>query len=277
MKVIAVIVSHNRKDLLIECIESLLSGNVVPDEIVVVDNDSTDGSAEWLVTNKAIRPHLLSSNKGGSFAFSYGFKKAYEFKADWIWSMDEDVLVTPNALKELINFSKSAANYGFVVPQVLSKNGKINQNSHPEFDKNKNVKTATFIGTFTRSKALLECGFPISNMFRYFDDLEFFLRLYQHNFIGGYCIKSEVIHLSEGIDMNEYYLNLRSNRNAQLFLTNLYFYLRRKNGTKSTLLFMISDLIFKKKKLKLNNPIKDFSKMKILIACIKSLTFRPKY
>jgi len=41
----ALIVSHNVKDLLLQCMQALLASAEVPIEVVVVDNDSSDGSA----------------------------------------------------------------------------------------------------------------------------------------------------------------------------------------------------------------------------------------
>ena len=46
-KIISVIVTYNRINLLKECITAILSSTVVPD-ILVVNNASTDGTKEYL-------------------------------------------------------------------------------------------------------------------------------------------------------------------------------------------------------------------------------------
>lgn len=51
-KVIALVVTYNRKDLLIECLESLISQTYKIDKIVVINNCSTDGT-ELLFEEKA--------------------------------------------------------------------------------------------------------------------------------------------------------------------------------------------------------------------------------
>ena len=48
MKVIAVVVTYNRKGLLKECLESILNQSLSAQKIIVVDNASTDGTAEMI-------------------------------------------------------------------------------------------------------------------------------------------------------------------------------------------------------------------------------------
>ena len=48
LKVQAVIVTYNRKDMLCACIESILEQTVLVEKVIVVDNCSTDGTEEML-------------------------------------------------------------------------------------------------------------------------------------------------------------------------------------------------------------------------------------
>jgi len=45
-RVCAIVPTYNRKDLLTNCLKAILSGSVVPESIIVVDNASTDGTKE---------------------------------------------------------------------------------------------------------------------------------------------------------------------------------------------------------------------------------------
>ena len=47
-RIIAVVVTYNRRDMVTRLVAALDAGKVVPDEVVVVDNASTDGTAEAL-------------------------------------------------------------------------------------------------------------------------------------------------------------------------------------------------------------------------------------
>ncbi len=50
-KVCAVVVTYNRKELLIECLESLKEQSRTLDAILIIDNASTDGTPELLLKN----------------------------------------------------------------------------------------------------------------------------------------------------------------------------------------------------------------------------------
>jgi len=103
-KVAAVVVTYNRKDLLIQCIEALLNQTRPPDEIIVVDNSSTDGTYQ-IIPHRF--PHVtyvrLPENIGGSGGFHEGMKLAHEKGYDCIWVMDDDATPEVNALKYLIS------------------------------------------------------------------------------------------------------------------------------------------------------------------------------
>jgi rhamnopyranosyl-N-acetylglucosaminyl-diphospho-decaprenol beta-1,3/1,4-galactofuranosyltransferase len=95
-RVAAVVVTFNRKHLLIECIQGLLVQTVRPDRIYIVDNASTDGTAESLaeagyLNNPLIQYVCLGSNCGGAGGFSAGLEIAYKAGFDWFWLMDDDV------------------------------------------------------------------------------------------------------------------------------------------------------------------------------------------
>ena len=47
-RVVAVVVTYNRQDLLPITLAGIAAGQVVPDAVVVVDNASTDSTAEYL-------------------------------------------------------------------------------------------------------------------------------------------------------------------------------------------------------------------------------------
>jgi len=47
-RVCAIVPTYNRKELLTNCLKAMLSGTVVPETIIVVDNASTDGTKEHI-------------------------------------------------------------------------------------------------------------------------------------------------------------------------------------------------------------------------------------
>lgn len=97
----AVVVTHNRKALLVRCIEYLRKQAVRLDSIIVVNNGSTDGTKEWL-DSQADLDVLHQENVGGSGGFYRGIQYAYEKGYDWIWCMDDDVYPEPDCLEMLL-------------------------------------------------------------------------------------------------------------------------------------------------------------------------------
>lgn len=89
MKVAAVVVTYNRKELLRECLQALLNQTRPLDEIIVVDNASTDGTDQMIPEEFPQITHVrLPENIGGAGGFHEGMKLAYEKGHDWIWVMD---------------------------------------------------------------------------------------------------------------------------------------------------------------------------------------------
>jgi len=108
-----VIVTFNRKQNLQVLLNNIYSGNEYEDcEIIVVDNNSTDGSREMLAEYKQnynnLTLCLLDENTGGAGGFYYGVKQAYETGHEWIWIMDDDVIPLPIATKTLLRYGKEA-------------------------------------------------------------------------------------------------------------------------------------------------------------------------
>jgi len=118
IKLSIIIVNWNTKELLMQCIKSLVSsinppagGQVLSMEIIVVDNGSTDGSIE-ILKKYLIHPpnrrtkyiiHLIEnqSNLGFAKANNIGIKKA---RGEYIMLLNSDTIVKEGAVEKLIEF-----------------------------------------------------------------------------------------------------------------------------------------------------------------------------
>ena len=98
------IVTFNRSALLKGLLASAAAMNTQADRIVVIDNASTDDTAEVVAAAMAdFKPgqlvhHRMETNTGGAGGFSEGTRVALENGADWVWLMDDDVEILPEAL-----------------------------------------------------------------------------------------------------------------------------------------------------------------------------------
>lgn len=94
MKCVGVIVTYNRKKLLLKNLEILSKQTVALDKVLIIDNHSTDGTMEAVkgVYSNAdwIDYRYMDGNYGGAGGFYYGIKYARALDYDLIWLMDDD-------------------------------------------------------------------------------------------------------------------------------------------------------------------------------------------
>src|SRR3712207_5885044 len=101
--VAAIVVTHNRLAQLRKCLGLLAEQTTPPDEILVFDNFSTDGTAEYLAGLSGQLATLRSDeNVGGAGGFHLAIKEAWERGHAWFWLMDDDSAPTPEALERLL-------------------------------------------------------------------------------------------------------------------------------------------------------------------------------
>src|SRR4051812_43764609 len=86
--VYAIVVTHNRRGLLEECLRALEAQTRPPDRVLVVDNASSDGTPE-MVREAFPEAELLAlpDNEGSSGGFHEGMKRAHAEGAEWLWLM----------------------------------------------------------------------------------------------------------------------------------------------------------------------------------------------
>ena len=118
-RIAAVVVTFNRLGLLQRLLPRLAETAEL-DEILVVDNASSDGTAEWLRTQVETSPvpvHVrrLQQNTGGAGGFHDGLAWAVEREADLVWLMDDDGLPEPGCLELLLEHDGGLDFWGPVV------------------------------------------------------------------------------------------------------------------------------------------------------------------
>lgn len=105
MRISVVIPLYNKKDSIVRALDSVLNQTVLPDEIIVVDDGSTDGSDK--VVNE-FNHHLVTlihqKNGGVSVARNMGIDTA---KQEWIAFVDADDVWKPDYLEEIAYLAKS--------------------------------------------------------------------------------------------------------------------------------------------------------------------------
>ena len=97
--VLAIVVTHNRLELLKRCIRHLQAQEVRPD-ILIINNQSTDGTEDFLKTSGV--DFVTQENSGSAGGWSRGIKEGWERNYKFVWMMDDDGFADPQALKNLL-------------------------------------------------------------------------------------------------------------------------------------------------------------------------------
>lgn len=210
--VAAVIVTFNRVDKLKNVIASIASQTHPVSTLFVIDNASTDGTAEYLATvDKTIPLEIvrMPENLGGAGGFAEGMKRGYASGADHVWIMDDDCYPKPTALANLIDgFDDAVRELGADVPFACSVvefiDGSICEMNNPvptwdwgrllvKGQRNVMVTACSFVSVLIPRWAIAEYGLPYSEYFIWFDDREYTLRL-TNRCPGVQVLDSVVVH-----------------------------------------------------------------------------------
>ncbi len=128
-----IIVSYNTKDFLEKCLRSIKENppKQFSFEIIVVDNDSKDGSTET-VEEKFPEIMLIKNkeNLGFSKANNIGVKKA---KGRYILFLNSDTEVSQKTFDTMISFMDEHKDAGAATCKVVMPNGQLDDGSHRGF------------------------------------------------------------------------------------------------------------------------------------------------
>jgi rhamnopyranosyl-N-acetylglucosaminyl-diphospho-decaprenol beta-1,3/1,4-galactofuranosyltransferase len=198
----AIIVTYNRLALLKRCIRAIRYQSHKVDEIILINNSSTDGTEEWAMYQDDI--YLITqTNLGGSWGFYTGIKTAFERGHDWFWCMDDDTVPKYNALEHLVNFPYFQNDRtGLLASLVLWKDNKPHNMNLPKIHDSFNslaelTRTSTifiahcsFVSALIAKKAVKAVGLPLKEFFIWYDDVEFTSRITKQ--FDGYMIPSSI-------------------------------------------------------------------------------------
>jgi rhamnopyranosyl-N-acetylglucosaminyl-diphospho-decaprenol beta-1,3/1,4-galactofuranosyltransferase len=206
MSTCAVVVTHNRRALLAECLAALVAQDRPVEQVVVVDNASTDGTADWIAEHHPDFELVRSEeNLGGAGGFVLGVERAYATGHDWLWMLDDDTIVTPEAHRHLVDAAQRSEAAGerpaVLASRVVWDDGGDHPMNVPGPDTRRlgpwppglrPIRYASFVSILVRREAVTKHGLPLGDYFLWLDDVEFTGRLLRD--APGYLVPASVAH-----------------------------------------------------------------------------------
>lgn len=110
-RVSVVIPTYNRAGYLEECLDSMLGQTVAPMEIIVVDDGSTDDTAQRVAKYGERIVYLKKENGGKPNALNMAMPLA---RGDYLWLFDDDDVALPDAIEKRLAILQGDASVGFV-------------------------------------------------------------------------------------------------------------------------------------------------------------------
>lgn len=223
MSVSIVLVSFNTKDLTRNCLKSVYEKTDGLDfDIFVVDNASTDGSAEMI---KEEFPHVKLIESKENLGFGNANNLAIsQSVAKYIFLLNTDTILINNAVKILFDFMEKPENknVGACGGQLFDENMKNNlsYNNFPtlprliqralglnfkdhinklieknlSFNKNKKVEAISGADLMLRKSVLDEIGYFDKRFFLYFEEIELLNRMKKKGFVNMFLPEAKIIH-----------------------------------------------------------------------------------
>ncbi len=203
MKVCAIVVTHNRKELLARLLAKLLEGSQLLQKIYVIDNASTDKSYEYLcqtglLTDQKIEWVRLHENEGGAGGFYQGLELARSNGFEYSWLMDDDGYPLSGCLDCLLQYAGPNCVVG---PVVIDDSKNQNANLSFSFRLPKSLKVIStyedylkrfptkcentlfpFNGTLIPISLISKIGLPRREYFIWGDETEYVYRLKKYSY-----------------------------------------------------------------------------------------------
>ena len=237
-----VIPNYNGKHFLENCLRSVFEQDIKDQEVIVVDNGSTDGSLEYLNTFPGVRVIALDKNYGFCRAVNEGIKAA---ESDYVILLNNDTEVDKSFASELLNairtdekiFSCSSKMIQFHNRELMDDAGDYycalgwafgrgKGGSVEKYTGSKDVFAACAGAAVYRKKMLESLGYFDEKHFAYLEDIDIGYRARIHGYRNVYAPKAIVYHVGSGFSgstHNAFKVKLSSRNNVYLAYKNMPF------------------------------------------------------
>ena len=199
-KVITVVLNTNRREDTLACLDSLAQSTYPNLQHIVLDNASTDGSAEAIrARHPSVQIIALQQNLGYAGNNNVGIQAALDAGAEWVFVLNEDTILAPDCISQLVSVAESDPKIGVVGPLIYhhdeptviqSAGGHItpswdaiqlgiNEDDRGQFGQPMDVDYISGCGILVRRVAIQQHGMIDARYFYYWEETEWCIRLHK--------------------------------------------------------------------------------------------------
>ncbi len=212
-KVFIIILNYNGQEFLRKTLASVFQVDYPNFEIVLVDNNSKDGSLELV---RRVFPKIVciknSENLGFSAGNNIGIEYALERSADYILLLNYDTIVEKDFLWPLVKMMEDDKKIGIASPIILKgessnvwfSGGKINwfkmKTEHKKDKLKENYFHSDYItgcAMIIRKEVFRKVGLLDEDYFLYWEDADFSVRVKRVGYKLAVCAGSRIRHLEK--------------------------------------------------------------------------------
>lgn len=243
-----IVVNYNRMDLLQDCLSSILSTcKGYPAEVILVDNGSSDGSADFVRARfPQVRLIANKKNLGYAKACNRGIRSC---SGDCVLILNGDIVVQKDAIGNLVNFMRYRKNVGAVCGRLLNHDGSIQREylgakfpglrqvfyffkhgrtfmayDHIDFDAACKIDQPPGACLMVNRSVIDKVGLMDENFFLWYEDVDWCLRIRKAGFDNYYFPGADFIHLGGGsFELERKELRERYSRESLEYYINKHF------------------------------------------------------
>ncbi|WP_370835687.1 glycosyltransferase family 2 protein [Clostridium tertium] len=242
MGVSVVIPNYNGEKYINKCLDSLLNQSLGPDEIIIVDNKSTDGSLELINSEFRDKVYIISleKNTGFSVAVNEGIRAS---NSEFVVLLNNDTELDKDWLKELYAvMQKDNKMFSCCSKMIRYDNRNIIDDAGDEYsilgwsfkrgdgktidkyNKTEEVFSSCAGAAIYRKSILDEIGYFDENFFAYLEDIDISYRAKSFGYKNYYSHKAKVYHIgsaTSGSRHNSFKVRLAARNNIFLIYKNM--------------------------------------------------------
>ena len=214
-RVCIVVLAWNRREDTLECLRSLARVTDPDTTVLLVDNGSTDGTADAVKMEfPGIKLIETGENLGYTGGNNAGIRRALELGADYVLILNNDTIVDPGFIREMLAVASRSERIGFVSPKIYFQDPDLlwfagarfrtwcgygrmegyRETDHGQYDQIREIDRPCGCAVLVSRRLCEEAGLMDPSLFLYMDEIEWMLRAKKKGFKAFFAPKAAVWH-----------------------------------------------------------------------------------